>query len=118
MPSVKFPLIFFAIDSSLHPEIRANQSANSAYHEEYLIFLTVATYIVKNGYQEAFNAAAALFEAVLDICHDNKTWDGFCFSSEASEEDAVNWGPMPWGVTGGDIVYAITLSLNCRIKAA
>jgi len=121
LASSQFPLIFMTIDTSLHPEMRAARGAEESYDEHYSILVTVASYILKTtsneGYKAAFTQAANLFKEVLKLCHTNKKWDDLCYTSEASETDPVEWGPVPWGPTGGDLLYGVTLTLNCRIKS-
>lgn len=117
LPSLRFPLIFISVDNSLHPIKRAIKGLDPSYTRDYNISITVMSYIIKadfGGYKAAFVEVAPLFKAILSICHANKKWDGLCYTSELSETETVDWGEVPWGAYGDDIVYGITITLICR----
>ena len=121
--SEKYPLIFITVGTSLHPEVRAAGGVEASYDEHYSIEITLASYLLRGalgeeGYQAAMKEASNLFKAMLILCHQNKKWDGLCYTSEFSEEDPVEWGPLPIGPPGGDVIYGITVTLNCRIKSS
>lgn len=117
LPSLRFPLIFIGVDNSLHPIKRAIRGLDPSYTRDYNILIAVVSYIVKgdfDGYKAAFVEATGLFKAVLTICHANKKWDKLCYTSEASEAEAVDWGEVPWEAGADDVFYGISLTLTCR----
>lgn len=122
LASSMFPIIFITMDSSQYPHIRAAQKSEEAYDDYYYIAITVASYIVKSdsgegGYKAGMRQATGLFKTIKTICHQNKKWDGLCYTSEFSEEDRVDWGTFPLNAPGSpEICYGITGIMLCRSK--
>jgi len=121
LASSMFPLIFIGVDSSRYPPIRAAKLSEESYDDYYYVAITVASYIVKGdtegGYKAAMRQATGLFNSIKRICHENKKWDGLCYTSEFSEADMADWGAFPMNAPGSpETCYGITGIMLCRSK--
>ena len=122
LASTYFPIIFITIDRALFPMVVAAQGAECSYDEHYSVVINAASYIVKTsanvgGYKAAFTEALTLMRSIRHICHENKKWDGLCYTSEFAEEEDEEWGVFPLDRTADNIAFGITAILNCRSRS-
>lgn len=122
LASTYFPIIFLTIDRARYPMVVAAQGAEEAYDEHYSIAVSVGSYIVKTaaaegGYKAAFSEALTLMRSIRHIAHENKKWDGLCYTSEFSEEEDEEWGVFPLDQAATNIAFGITAILNCHSRS-
>lgn len=113
--SHNLPAIFVTVTGSLHPEYAAARGAEESYMHEYTFAIAVYTYVLDEGYQDAMRDGLNFIATILRICHVNKEWDQLCDTSEAGEEDEVEYGIAEFGDQA--IAYGIRIPLHCVAKA-
>jgi hypothetical protein len=122
LASTEFPIIFITIERAMYPMVVAARGAEEAYDEHYWIAINVASYIVETasrigGYKATFTEAMKLMRSIRHIAHENKKWDGLCYSSEFSEEEDEEWGVFPLDRNADNIAFGITAILHCRSRS-
>ena len=122
LASSQFPIIFISIDRAMYPMVVAAQGAECSYDEHYWISISVGSYIVETaagvgGYKATFTEALTLMRGIRHIAHENKKWDGLCYTSEFAEEEDEEWGVFPLDRNADNIAFGITAILHCRSRS-